>query len=211
MANYNRRYDKGLLEDISNYIKEFQVENGASPSQREIASHLDTNQRRVNTYVHVLSGEGIIKLDDDGGIQLPEHLSKKNYQFVPKIGKVACGKPALATEDYEGVYRLPKEFTGTGEFFMLTAEGDSMIGANIFEGDNLVIRRQETANSGDIVVAMNTADCVHGDADATLKTFRIKDGKPILRAENDKYADIDASNYRIIGKLKCIIRDMEVS
>jgi len=132
---------------------------------------------------------------------------------VPKIGAVRCGQPTLAVEDYDGVFRLPREFTGTGEFFMLEAKGDSMIGANIFEGDYLVIRRQETADSGDIVVACRVSDC-SSDEEATLKRYLYNKGKPILRAENEdrnKYPDMDATEFRIIGKLKCIIRNMEAA
>lgn len=210
MANYSQRIDESLLINMDNYIKKYQAEKGSSPTQREIAGRFTTNQKRINKYIHILVSRGNIELDDDGSIAVPEHLTQGEYKFIPKIGSVSCGKPALAVEDYDGVFRLPREFTGSGEFFMLTAKGDSMIGANIFEGDYLVIRKQEIAIPGDIVVAVRISECSGEEADGILKTFRYKDGKPILRAENDKYEDIDATDFRIVGKLKCVIRDMEL-
>lgn len=210
MANYTQRLDEQLLYNIAQYIKNYQAERGGSPTQREIANNFSTNQKRVNKYIHALVGKGEIELDEKGEISLPGNLDLENYQFIPKIGSVSCGKPTLAVEDYDEVFRLPREFTGAGEFFMLSAKGDSMIGANIFEGDYLVIRRQEAASPGDIVVAIKSGNCSSEESDATLKTLKIKDGKYVLHAENEKYEDIDAKDFRIIGKLKCIIRDMEV-
>ena len=100
-------------------------------------------------------------------------------------------------------------FPGISEPFMLEAEGDSMTGANIFAGDLLVIRRQPTAVSGDIVVAVRESEFGCEESDATLKRYKYKNGKYVLHPENDNYEDIDAAGFRIIGKLKCIVRDME--
>lgn len=210
MANYTQRIDEGLLYDIAKYIKNYQEDNGESPTQREIADRFGTNAKRAHKYIHALANRGLVEFEDDGSIAVPGKLDKE-YRFVPKIGTVRCGVPTLAIEDYDEAFRLPREFTGDGEFFMLEAEGDSMIDANVFEGDLLVIRRQETANEGDIVVAIRGE--FSDEADATLKRFKYKNGKPILHAENedsDEYPDMDARKFRIIGKLKCIIRDMEV-
>jgi len=196
---------------ISNYVKKYHAENGGSPTQREIADNCGINTKRAYKYVHALASRGLFKLDGEGSIMTPQRLDIKDYQFVPKIGLIRCGKPTLAVEDYDGVFRLPREFTGAGEFFMLEAEGDSMIGANIFEGDYLVIRRQKTAESGDIVVAVKESEYGCEESDATLKRFKYKNGKPILHPENEEYEDIDATEFRIIGKLKCVIRDIKVA
>ena len=208
MANYTQRIDEGLLYEISKFIKNYQEDNGSSPSVREIANKFHTNPKRAHKYAHALANRGLLEFDDDGTIAMPDKLDKE-FQFVPKLGAVKCGVPTLAIEDYDEAFRLPREFTGEGEFFMLEAEGDSMIDANIFEGDLLVIRRQEYADSGDIVVAIRGE--FSDEADATLKRFKYKNGKPILHAENEsgEYEDMDATEFRIIGKLKCFIRDME--
>jgi repressor LexA len=153
MANYTQRLNEALIKRMADFIKNYQVEKGGSPSQREIADRLDTNQKRVNKYVRILANRGCIELRADGTIAMPRNLDSSNYEFVPMVGSVRCGNPTLAIEEYEGMFRLPREFIGQGEFFMLTADGDSMIGANIFAGDYLVIRKQEQADSGDIVVA----------------------------------------------------------
>lgn len=205
MGNEIQRLDEKLLQRMSGYIVDYQKVRGSSPGQREIAAKLMINSKRTFKYVHILADRGLIELDDDGTIVMPRNLDSSNTEFVPVIGAVKCGKPSLAVEDYDGMFRLPRAFTGTGEFFMLTAEGDSMKGANIFEGDYLVIRRQETADGGDIVVACKASD-VNADEEATLKRYIVRNGKPLLHPENEKYEDMDARDFRIIGKLKCVIR-----
>jgi len=211
MANTSQSLDEALLLRIKKYIEKYQAESGGSPTRRDIVEYFGTNLKRANKYVHALAMRGHLELDDDGAIVTPSGLDCADYQFVPKIGVVKCGLPSLAVEDYDGMFRLPREFVGTGEFFMLEAEGDSMINANIFEGDNLVIRRQATADSGDIVVACRIDDN-SWDEEATLKRYLYNNGRPILHAENDsgEYEDVDAREFRIIGKLKSIIRDMEI-
>jgi len=147
-----------------------------------------------------LAKKGIIEMNNDSTIAMPCGIDPDNVHHIPLLGAVRCGCPALAIEDFDGLYKFPQELTGSGEFFMLRAKGDSMYGAGIYEGDYLIIRKQSTADSGDIVVA-----CVespyNSDEDATLKRYLIKDGKPLLHAENAAYKDIDASNCRILGKL----------
>jgi len=211
MANTAQHLDEALLFRILDYIRNYQAEKGYSPTRRDIVDYCDINLKRANKYVHALAGRGYIELDDDGSIVTPSGLNNADFQFVPKIGAVRCGQPTLAVEDYDGVFRLPRKFTGSGEFFMLEAKGDSMINANIFEGDYLVIRKQETADYGDIVVACRISN-YSSDEDGTLKRYLYNNGHPILHAENDsgEYKDMDASEFRIIGKLKCIIRDMDV-
>ena len=201
--------DEELMDRIKNYITDYQEVCGSSPTQRDIAARFDITLPRVYRFVHALKNRGVISLNSSGEIAVLRKLDKK-LQFVPKIGFVRCGKPTLTIEDYDEAFRLPREFTGEGEFLMLEAEGDSMIGANIFPGDLLVIRRQETANSGDIVVAVKESEFGCEEADGTLKRYKYNNGKYVLHAENDNYEDMDASDFRIIGKLKCIIRDMEI-
>ena len=208
MNNVNGRMNESLLIRIEEYIKEFQAGNGRSPTQKEIADKCEINTKRAFKYVRALANRGIIDLKDNGSIAVPAKLDSSDFNFVPMVGKVRCGKPSLAIEDYEGIFRLPREFTGAGEFFMLKANGDSMVDANIFEGDYLVIRKQETADYGDIVVACRKCE-YNTEEEATLKRFICKNGKPVLHPENEKYEDADACQFRIIGKLKCIIRDME--
>jgi repressor LexA len=202
-----RQLDERLLSRIAEYIVSYQTAHGRSPGQRDITARCKTNSKRAHKYVHALAGRGIIELNDDGTIAIPYNLVPSDVKTIPLIGTVRCGQPTLAVEDYEGMFILPRDFTGEGEFFMLIAKGDSMIDAGIFEGDYLVIRKQQTAISGDIVVACQESEYDSGE-EATLKRYIVKNGKPILHPENRAYEDIDAGSYRIIGKLKSVIRNI---
>ena len=205
-----RELDTRLLERIAKYITDFQVVQGRSPSQRDIAAKCYINSKRTHKYVHALARKGVIELNYDGTIAVPNVLATDDVQEVPLIGMIHCGQPTLAVEDFEEMFRLPRQFTGSGEFFMLNSIGDSMIDAGINESDYLVIRRQETADSGDIVVAIKTSD-YSDDAEATLKRFIIVDGEPVLHPENEGggYEDLDAREYRIVGKLVGILRKID--
>ena len=196
-----KELDKGLLERMAKYITEYQRENGQSPGQRDIAVRCMTNSKRTFKYVHALANSGRIELSGDGTIVMPRSMDSSDYELVPLVGEVRCGAPSLAIEGFKGMFKVPREFIGTGDFFMLMAEGDSMEGAGIEEGDYLIIREQPTADPGDIVVALKESEFGSEDADATLKRFIYKNGKPILHPENEKYGDIDAAEYRIVGKL----------
>lgn len=105
-----------------------------------------------------------------------------------------CGGPILAIENIEGTFALPEEIFGSGELFMLRAEGTSMIGAGVDDGDILVIRKQNFADSGDIVVA------IMGE-EVTLKRFIPQKDHIILRPENPAFQDILLKEVNIIGVL----------
>lgn len=198
-----RSKDENLLQRIAEYIQNVQVEEGRSPGQREITAKLKLNGRKTNSYVHELKRQGRIELNRDGTIRVPSNLDTSSANQWPLIGAVKCGSPTIAMEEFEGMFRLPQEFTGTGDFFLLKAEGDSMIDAGIIEGDYLVIRRQEDANQRDIVVACKESEYGIEESDATLKRYMMKNGRYVLQAENEKanYEDLDAEAYRIIGRL----------
>jgi repressor LexA len=200
-----QQLDEGLLSRIAEYIASYQKRNGRSPGQRDIAAECKINSKRTYKYVHILANRDIIELNDDGTIAIAYNLVPSDIKTVPLIDAVKCGQTTLAIEDYEGMFQLPKDFTGEGDFFMLIAKGDSMINAGIFAGDYLVIRKQKTADNGDIVVACKIGAYDSGE-EAALKRYVIKNGKPILRHENEGYEEIDAKKCRIIGKLKSIIR-----
>ncbi|MCL2796827.1 MAG: transcriptional repressor LexA [Firmicutes bacterium] len=193
---------------IAEYISEFQATNGYSPGQRGIADHFRITLPRAHRLVKALEGQGRIERNDDGTIATPYKLIPSDLNHVPLVGAVKCGKPTLAIEEFDGVFKLPKEFTGSGDFFMLRAEGDSMIDRGIEEGDYLVISEQPAAYNGDIVVACRESDYGIEEADATLKTYKKINGRYVLHAENKDggYEDMDASEFRIIGKLVSLIR-----
>lgn len=118
---------------------------------------------------------------------------------VPMVGRIAAGGPILAEEQVEDVFALPKQLVGDGVHFMLEVKGDSMVDAAICEGDWVVVRQQETAVNGDIVAALL-------DNEATVKTFRRKDGQVWLLPHNPAYSPIDGTYASIMGKVVALIR-----
>jgi len=198
------------MYDVAEYIKNYQAKHGESPSRQEIADRFNMAVSKAHRYVLALQGRGMLELDDDGSIIVYRRYKPSRQKLAPIVSRIACGEPTTAIEDYQGMLKLPIEFTGNGNVFVLIAKGDSMIDAGIEEGDYLVIREQPTADSGDIVAACKVSD-FSSDEEATLKRYKWTSDGYVLHAENDsgKYEDMDASEYRIIGKLVSVIRKYE--
>ena len=118
---------------------------------------------------------------------------------VPLIGTVAAGQPIFATENYDGYYALPDNFFSGEDLFMLTVKGSSMKNIGMFDGDKVVVKKQETADNGDIVVALV-------DDGATVKRFFKRNGKFILHPENDDMEDFVLDSVSVLGKVIGLIR-----
>ena len=118
---------------------------------------------------------------------------------VPLVGRIAAGGPILADQQVEDIFALPRQLTGDGELFMLNVSGDSMIDAAICDGDWVVVRRQQHAENGDIVAALL-------DDEATVKTFRRRDGQVWLMPHNPAYTPIDGTHAQIMGKVVSVLR-----
>ena len=134
-------------------------------------------------------------------LPFPATASAANTVDVPLVGRIAAGGPILADQSVEDVVTLPRQLTGQGDLFMLTVSGDSMIDAAICDGDLVVVRRQNTAENGDIVAALL-------DDEATVKTFRNKDGQVWLMPHNPAYTPIDGTHARIMGKVVSVLRKL---
>ena len=119
--------------------------------------------------------------------------------MVPVLGRIAAGGPILADESVETVFPLPRELTGQGELFLLHVSGDSMVDAAICDGDYVVVRKQDTAEQGEIVAALL------GD-EATVKTLRRKDGHTWLMPHNPNYEPIPGDDARILGRVVSVLR-----
>ena len=119
--------------------------------------------------------------------------------YVPVLGRIAAGVPILAEETVEDVFPLPRQIVGEGQLFLLQVVGDSMIEAAICDGDWVVVRQQPTADNGDIVAAML-------DNEATVKTFKRKDGKVWLMPHNEAFEPIDGDHATILGKVTAVLR-----
>lgn len=193
-----------LSEETKNAIAEYNIEyqkrHGISPSFRNIMHALNLNSlATVQRYVKQLEAEGLIERTNIGNIAPLPKLWGGETVTVPLIGQIACGEPCLEVENIEESFSLPCSIFGNSEMFMLRASGDSMIDAGINQGDLLVIRRQEEANDGDIVVAL-----VNGEN--TLKRIYKENGKVRLHPENKTMKDIVVKNCEVQGVLVSCIK-----
>ena len=118
---------------------------------------------------------------------------------MPVVGRIAAGGPILAEQQVEEVFPLPRDLVGDGELFLLKVVGDSMIDAAICDGDWVVVRQQNTAENGDIVAALL-------DDEATVKTFKRRDGHVWLMPHNPAYAPILGDDATIMGKVVTVLR-----
>lgn len=125
-----------------------------------------------------------------------------NVVEVPLVGQIAAGTPILADENIQDFFPVPSRYVDKGNHFMLTVKGDSMIEAGIFSGDYILVRQQQTANNGDIVVAM-----VDGfESEATVKTFYKENGHIRLQPENQSLSPIILKDVKILGLVKGVFR-----
>ena len=118
---------------------------------------------------------------------------------VPLVGQVAAGMPILASQNIETYYPIPSEFMPRETAFMLKVKGESMINAGILDGDTVLVKQQNTASNGDMVVALI-------DDSATVKTFYREDGHIRLQPENDNMAPIIVNDCKILGKVFGVFR-----
>ncbi|MGF1645514.1 MAG: transcriptional repressor LexA [Kineosporiaceae bacterium] len=130
---------------------------------------------------------------DDDVTALPEPT------YVPVVGRIAAGVPVLAEEVVEDVFPLPRTLVGDGTLFLLKVAGDSMIDAAICDGDWVVVRQQPTAENGEVVAAMI-------DGEATVKTFRRRDGRVWLLPANPAFDPIPADEATVLGRVTAVLR-----
>lgn len=134
------------------------------------------------------------------GLRLVESQGDEpNLAYVPLLGRIAAGGPLLAEQEVETIFPLPRDLVGEGELFLLKVVGDSMIDAAICDGDWVVVRQQHTADNGDIVAALL------GD-EATVKTFKKRDGHVWLMPHNPAYAPILGDEATVMGKVVSVLR-----
>ena len=119
--------------------------------------------------------------------------------YVPVVGRIAAGGPVLAEQYVEDVFPLPRELVGEGTLFLLRVTGDSLIDAAIADGDWVVVRQQPVADYGDIVAAMI-------DGEATVKTYRRRDGHVWLLPHNPAYAPIPGDEATVLGRVVTVLR-----
>ena len=186
-------------EEIFDFMQKVIAENGYSPTVREICEACDVKSTATAfTYMNSLVERGLI---NKAGNRNRAVSLKQGVINVPLIGTVAAGQPIFATENYDGVYSIPSNFFTGEDLFMLNVHGDSMINIGMYEGDKIIVRKQESADNGDIVVALV-------DDSATVKRFFKRNGKIILHPENDDMEDFIFDDVRILGKVVGLMRNI---
>lgn len=190
-------------------IKQHIRDEGLPPTIREIMARLNiAYPRGVQRHLEALEKKGYITRDSRSrGITIAERFKEKVAGLsdaivrIPLLGRIPAGGPTLAEENVEDWVTLPTDLTkGKRDVFILRAQGDSMLGAGIFDGDLLIVQPQDTAQHGDIVAALI------GD-DATVKRFVQKDNMAYLKAENPKYPNIyPDQDWHIQGKVTAVVR-----
>lgn len=205
---------------IYEYICTYTKERGYPPSVREIGAAVGlASPSTVHMHLKVLQERGLIKRDskkprtievvpdkalaESQGVRLasPDQDASSNVMRLPLIGRVAAGTPILAEQNVEETLALPTSIVGDASSFILRVRGDSMIKAGIFDGDYIVVKEQNDAHDGEIVVALI-------DDSATVKTFYRERDRVRLQPENDSMQPIYATNPVILGRVTALIRSM---
>lgn len=195
---------------VLRFIYERVNEKGYPPTVREIGEAVDlSSTSTVHGHIDRLQKKGLLVKDPtkpraieltDAGLQTLGVSTTPNE--IPVLGVVAAGEPILAVQDATDYFPVPPELTEyDGDLFMLTIRGDSMINMGILTGDRVIVRRQQNADNGDIVIAMTD------DNEATCKRFFKESDHYRLQPENDNMAPIILNNVTILGKVVGLYRD----
>lgn len=197
-----RSKDKTLMATIEKFVSDYADSNGISPTMQEVADGVGSSKATVQRYIAQLCDDGI--LDYSGYRTMTSTKTKAAAIRVPVLGTIACGIPKFAEENIEEYVRLPVALFGKGNFFILRAYGDSMIEAGIDNGDLVLIRQQNYADEGQIVVALM-------EDEATLKRFYPEPKKHRIRLhpENSHMDDIYVDNCEIQGIAVKVLKDLE--
>lgn len=201
----------GKRQEILECIAASLRERGYPPSVREIGESVGlTSSSTVHAHLAVLQREGYLRRDPTKprAIEVRYDPSSKAamaarpVRAVPLVGDVAAGTGVLASENVEELLPLPEDFTGTGSLFMLRVRGESMIDAGILDGDYVVVRQQDDAENGDVVVAG-----IPGE-EATVKRFSRRRGRVVLTPANPllEPMELDPADVRLYGKVVTVLR-----
>ncbi|WP_138493464.1 transcriptional repressor LexA [Paenibacillus pinistramenti] len=198
---------QAILEFIRNEVRL----KGYPPSVREIGEAVGlASSSTVHGHLDRLEKKGFIRRDPTKprAIELLGQEESENSSMfaqtvsrIPVVGKVTAGVPITATENIEDYFPLPNHFVGDKEVFMLAVMGESMIEAGIHNGDYVIVRQQQTAENGDIVVAMTEED------EATVKTFYKERDHIRLQPENPAFEPLRLKHVTILGKVIGLFRD----
>ena len=216
MAQVSRQYRMKVRQEIHyikkygldshlEYIKEEILKKGYPPTVREICSTVGLRSTSsVHAHLATLEKNGYIRRDPTKprAIEICDdsfQIVRTDMVSIPEIGNVAAGVPILAQENIVNYFPVPSEIVPSGESFVLRVRGDSMINVGIYNGDRIFVNSCNTANNGDIVVALV-------EDSATVKTFYKENGHFRLQPENDTYEPIIVDDCSILGKVVAVMR-----
>ncbi|MCI8370261.1 MAG: transcriptional repressor LexA [Clostridia bacterium] len=186
-------------EAVFSYIQKYMTENGFAPCVREVCAACGIKSTAtVFNIINRLKDRGLLEKSD---VKRRAISLKSKSVSVPLLGTVAAGQPIFAAESYDGYFSLPENFFSGDDLFMLNVKGSSMVKIGMFDGDKVVVRKQQTADNGDIVVALV-------DDSSTVKRFFKRDGKYVLHPENDDMEDFVYDDVQILGKVVGLIRNI---
>ncbi|MBI5167822.1 MAG: repressor LexA [candidate division NC10 bacterium] len=200
---------KGLTlrqKEVLEFIRGFIREHGYPPTVRDIGKHFGLQPRAVFDHLRALERKGYIERRSSGAraLVLKDHQEPPREEFieVPILGRVAAGGPLLASENVEGTFPLPSDWV-KGEAFLLRVKGESMIGAHILDGDYALVRRQPSAENGDIVVALIGEE-------ATVKRLYREGEHVLLKPENPSMEPLvlreGDEGLQVLGKVIGVFR-----
>jgi repressor LexA len=199
---------------ILEFIRSAVDRNGYPPSVREIGEAVGlVSPSSVAYQLKELERKGYLRRDPNRpravDVRPPSYLVAEQEEaaraarpvpaYVPILGRIAAGGPILAEQAVEDVFPLPRELVGEGTLFLLQVKGDSMLDAAICDGDWVAVRQQPTANNGEIVAAML-------DGEATVKTYRNRDGHVWLLPHNPAFDPIPGDDATIMGRVVAVLR-----
>ena len=193
------------MNKIIKFVESYFSNNGVSPSIRLIATELGISVSTAHKYLHYMNETGQISYD---GSDISTDVIKKHSKMFTKAAVldngISCGKPEYEEEHINQYVMLPTALFGEGEFYILTASGDSMINAGIDNGDTIIVKKQNEANYGDIIVAL-------ADGQNTLKTYAYDNefNRVMLQPENDSYEPIYPDELYIQGVAIDVIKSLK--
>lgn len=189
-------------QEVYEFTVEYVKNNGFPPSVREICAKLNIKSTATAySYIERLKSKGLIDKypQKKRAIKLSQTATDFNAINVPLIGVIRAGEPIYAVENLEGYYPLPPDFNINGECFALRVKGDSMINAGIFDKDVIIVKKQNSAENGEIVVALT-------EDGATVKRLFIEKSRVVLHPENDAMEDLIYDEVQILGTVKGLYR-----
>jgi repressor LexA len=203
----------GRQQEIWDFLVDYVDRHGYPPTVREIGDAVGlASPSTVHAHLANLERAGLLKrdptkpraLDLSGRGRREPAPAEEPARALPLVGEIAAGGPLLAEENIEEYIAVPELLERGGADFLLRVKGDSMIDAGILDGDIVVVRRQETAQNGDIVVALAGDD--ESADEATVKRFFREDGRVRLQPENDALEPIYARHVHVLGKVTGVFR-----